>query len=67
MNESFEFTCLQFGLNVAPYVFTKLLKPVAAYLRSREFASVLYLDDILIVGNSFEDCKINIRETSSLL
>ena len=48
--ELFEFNCLPFGLNVAPYVFTKLLKPVAAYLRKRGFTSVFYLDDILVIG-----------------
>ncbi|KAM0736382.1 Gag-Pol polyprotein [Formica fusca] len=65
--ELFEFTCLPFGLNVAPYVFTKLLKPVAAYLRKQGFASVFYMDDILIIGRSYEKCVINIRETTKLL
>ena len=29
----YEFTCIAFGLNVAPYIFTKLLKPVMTWLR----------------------------------
>ena len=65
--ELFEFNCLPFGLNVAPYVFTKLLKPVAAYLRKRGFTSVFYLDDILVIGRSYEECIDNIQETSTLL
>jgi len=65
--ELFEFTCLPFGLNVAPYVFTKLLKPVAAYLRKRGFTSVFYLDDILLIGRSYETCIDNIRKTATLL
>lgn len=30
----YEFNCLPFGLCTAPYVFTKILKPVMQYLRS---------------------------------
>lgn len=63
----FEFTCLPFGLNVAPYVFTKLLKPVAAYLRKRGFILVFYLDDILIIGKSYKKCIDNIQNTVMLL
>lgn len=63
----FEFTCLPFGLNVAPYVFTKILKPVATYLRKRGFLSVVYLDDMLIIGKSYEDCARNVNVTRALL
>ena len=31
--QSFQFTCLPFGLSSAPWIFTKILKPVAALLR----------------------------------
>lgn len=65
--ELFEFTCLPFGLNVAPYVFTKLLKPVAAFLRKRGFTSVFYLDDILVIARSYGKCMKNITETVALL
>ena len=34
-NKSFAFQGLPFGLNTAPRAFTKLLKPVSAYLRKR--------------------------------
>lgn len=65
--ELFEFTCLSFGLNVAPYMFTKILKPVAAYLRKRGLTSVFYLDDILLIGRSYEKCIDNIQKTATLL
>jgi len=41
-----------FGLTTAPWVFTKLMKPVLAYLRSVGITCVIYLDDILIIANS---------------
>lgn len=63
----YEFTCLPFGLNVATYVFTKILKSIAAYLRKRSFMSVFYLDDMLLMGRSHEACAENIRETKKLI
>lgn len=45
----YEFSCLPFGLSTAPYTFTKIMKPVVGYLRSRGFVSVLYLDDFLFI------------------
>lgn len=33
----YKYTCLPYGLSSALYVFTKVIKPVVAYLRSRGF------------------------------
>ncbi|XP_076236334.1 uncharacterized protein LOC143180473 [Calliopsis andreniformis] len=55
----FEFNCLPFGLNTAPYVFTKLMRPVISYLRKQDITSVIYLDDILLVGDLCQWCKIH--------
>lgn len=63
----FEFTCLPFGLSTAPYVFTKVLKPVMSYLRSLGFLSVIYLDDILCFGNTITQCTENVSITQKLL
>ena len=63
----YEFCCLPFGLNVSPYVFTKILKPVAQFLRSKRYRSVFYLDDILLFGHTYEDCKQNVKVTKQLL
>lgn len=66
-NKTYEFNCLPFGLASAPYVFTKLLKPVAHFLRSRGFLSVIYLDDIILMGESEKICAQNARVTCELL
>lgn len=59
----YEYTCLPFGLSSAPFVYTKLMKPILAHLRARGFSSVLYLDDFLLLGDTFEECLKNVQET----
>ncbi|XP_066586787.1 uncharacterized protein [Prorops nasuta] len=63
----YQFTCLPFGLCSSPYVFTKLMKPVISHLRELGFLSVIYLDDILCIGESFEDCLRNVRASIKTL
>lgn len=66
-NTYYEFSCLPFGLCTAPFVFTKLLKPVLSTLRKKGILSVVYLDDFLILGNSYETCLEHVNFTVSLL
>jgi Reverse transcriptase (RNA-dependent DNA polymerase)/DNA N-6-adenine-methyltransferase (Dam) len=66
-NKLYQYNCMPFGLNCAPLVFTKLLRPALSYLRSRGFLSVLYLDDFLIFGTSYRDCLKNIKSTIVIL
>lgn len=66
-NVIYEFTCLPFGLSTAPYVFTKIMKPVMFYLRSQGLMSVIYLDDILCFGDSYIKCRKNVEITVQLL
>ena len=49
-NKTYQFTCLPFGLSTAPRIFIKLLKPAMAYLRSKGVRSVVFIDDILLMG-----------------
>ncbi|KAL7297135.1 hypothetical protein TKK_0009554 [Trichogramma kaykai] len=66
-NRLCEFSCLVFGLNVAPYVFTKLLRPVVAYLRFLGIRLVICIDDILIIAESVEVCSAHYSVTANLL
>lgn len=45
----YEFQCLPFGLSSAPRVFTKLLRPVIALLRSQGIRCIIFLDDLLVM------------------
>ncbi|KAM4749018.1 stereocilin [Rhinophrynus dorsalis] len=48
--QTWQFTCLPFGLSSAPWCFTKLLKPVIYLLRSQGVRLIIYLDDILLMS-----------------
>ena len=67
MGKIHEFTCLPFGLNVAPYLFTKIMKPAITFLRKHGFFSVIYFDDLLLIGNSYKQCSENLNFTIMLI
>ena len=48
----YQYVCLAFGLCSAPRVFTKVMKPVVAWLRAQGIRLVIYLDDFLIMAES---------------
>lgn len=62
----FEFVCLPFGLNVAPLIFTKVMRPVVNQLRKKGLLSVIY-NDILLVAPSRQACANNVRVSIELL
>lgn len=67
LDNLYQFNALPFGLCTAPYVFTKILKPVISYLREQNIIVSIYLDDIICIGKDFETCYKNILEICALL
>lgn len=65
--KTYQFTCLPFGLCTSPYIFTKILKPVLNKLRQEGFMSIVYLDDFLCFGNTYNACQENVNRTLDLL
>ena len=66
-DKCYAFQGLCFGLNTAPRIFTKLLKPVAAFLRKRGVRMILYLDDFLILGSTYQEAQSHTALAVSLL
>ncbi len=48
-NKTYQFKALPFGLNIAPMIFTRLMKPVAGFLRKQGVRLIVYLDDMLTI------------------
>ena len=65
-NIIYQYTCLPFGLSSAPYIFTKIMKPVISYLRERGHTSVTFLDDNLLIGKNYKKCENNVQATVKL-
>jgi len=65
--QQWQFTVLPFGLNSAPYIFTKLMKPVVATLRKLGIRVVLYLDDMLLMANSQDRARDHFQCATYLL
>jgi len=61
------FRALPFGLATAPYIFTKILRPVVALHRNKGYESVLYLDDFLLLAHSKTACYHNFQTHISTL
>ena len=66
-NNIYQWNCIPFGLNVAPWLFTKVMKPVVNFLRSENLISVVYLDDWLCFGSSYDECLQNLKFTVQTL
>ena len=52
-----QFNVLPFGLSTAPYIFTKLLRPLVKLWRGRGFHSVVYLDDDIDLEETYEKAE----------
>lgn len=63
----YEFAVLPFGLSTAPFIFTKIIRPVTSFLREEGFESIVYLDDFLLLGSSIGSCRDNVQAHINLL
>ena len=66
-NTAYQFNCMPNGYREAMRIFTKILKIPFAKLRKLGIETVVYVDDTLILGNTYEECLSNIEVTKSLL
>jgi hypothetical protein len=66
-NQRYQFTCLPFGLSSSPRVFTKVLRPVVAALRHQGIRMVIYLDDLLVMASSKNECSKHLMMAVKLL
>ena len=59
---------MPFGLKTAPYYFTRILKPVLGYLREKFSVQIFaYLDDLLVLGDSFDKTAKDLQLTKNFL
>ena len=56
----YQFKCMPNGLPEAPRKFTKLMKVVFSTLRRQGYLNVGYIDDSILVADSYKTCELNI-------
>ena len=61
-----KFVVLPNGLSSEPRKFTKLIKPPIACLRIEGVIVAIYIDDIIVVGDIYEECLIGTIKTIKL-
>ena len=57
---SYKFNSMPNGYINPMRVFTNSLKPSFCYLREQVYSSVIYVDDTLLVGDTYAECNDNI-------
>ena len=53
----FKFTVLPFGLSVGLYIFSKVMRPLVKYWRSKAIRIVVYLDDGISAATNFPNAE----------
>ena len=65
-SELLKFVVLPNGLSPGPQKFTKLTKPPLAMPRMQGFTVAIYIDDIIAIYQSFEECLLTVVETTNI-
>ena len=63
----YEYQCLCFGLSLAPFYFTKIMKPIFSQLRREGISCTYYIDDSLYLDNSCEKLESHTQRAMTLL
>ena len=63
----FQYVSLANGVAAAPLLFTKLMKPVYAALRQLGHSNSGFIDDSLLVGDTYDECKVNVADSVYLM
>lgn len=65
--QKYTFNCLPFGLSLSPLYITKLYRSMVEHLQARGHRVIMYIDDILILADTKEECERSVSEVASLL
>lgn len=63
----YQFVCLPNGISCAPRLYTKMMKPVYASLRTLGHTNSGYIDDSLLMGDTHQECETNVTDTVNLM
>ena len=59
----YQYTALPMGLASAPRIFTKITKVMFSELRKKGHLNTAFIDDCLLLGDTWADCQTNLEDT----
>ena len=66
-NKLYQFCGLPQGIGCSPRIFTKLMRVPLSFLRKKGINVMAYLDDFIIISDSYESCLRDTQECINLL
>ena len=63
----YEYQCLCFGMSLALFYFTKIMKPILSQFKLEGISCTYYIDDSLYLDNSYEKLEIHTQRAIALL
>ena len=66
-DQLYEYQCLCFGLSLAPFYFTKVMKPIFSQLRREGINCTYYIDDSLYLNHSAKKLEADTNQAMTLL
>ncbi|WAR20627.1 YI31B-like protein [Mya arenaria] len=67
LGKIYQYRALPNGISCAPKQFTKMMKPVYASLRMMGHKNSGYIDDSLLMGDTYSECEQNVHDTVNLM
>ena len=67
MGQLYQYCVLPNGISTAHYRFTKILRVVFSALRQQGNSLIVYIDDSLLVGETYQQCLKSVHDTVDLL
>ena len=65
-DQLYEYQCLYFGLSLAPFYFTKVMKPIFSQLRREGISCTYYIDDSLYLDHSATKVETDTKRAMTL-
>ena len=66
-NQNWRFRAMPFGLNLAPRMFTKLISYVVHCLAQEDIWCLPYLDNLLIIALTKEECLVKLKKSLEII
>ena len=66
-DQLYKYLVLPQGFRDSPRIFTKLTKPIIAYLHSKGVMCSIHIDDLYIQSSDYDECLCNVMEASKTL